>query len=280
MSYDDDYDDVRSRRLPAQTRTRTRLPEEEDLSPRAPASPRRSLLTIAGVIVLLLAAIVFASRTGGGDGEGDGGDGQGGGAQAQETAPSGEQPVEGEAGGIPSGFARTEQGAQSAAANYAVALEGEGMFDAAERQAIVETVYAPDVAAERRADLDAAYSDAAFLTGIGLEEDGAVPQGMDFVSRVVPVGTYVVEFGEDGGSARVAVWYSALFGLAGVESVNPVTESWYTSTYDLVWADGDWKVTGSSQEDGPVPVARDQRASSAEEMSDAVERFGGFTYAR
>ncbi|MGP3967114.1 hypothetical protein [Streptomyces sp. 6N223] len=278
MSYGDDLDDLRARRLPVQTRTRTRLPEEEDPSPRQPASPRRSLVTILGVIVLLLGAIVIANQTGGGGSEGSASDEPAGGGQAEATAPSGELPVEGEVAGIPSGFAQTEQGAESAAANYAVALEGEGMFDAEQRQAIVGAVYAPDVAAERSADLDAAYSDPDFLTRIGLEEDGEVPAGMDFVSRVVPVGTSVVEFGAD--SARVAVWYSALFGLAGVESTNPVTESWYTTTYDLVWADGDWKVTGSSQEDGPVPVARDQRASSAEEMSDAVERFGGFTYAR
>jgi hypothetical protein len=279
MSYDDDYDDARSRRLPAQTRTRTRLPEEDEGSQRAPASPRRSLVTIVGVIVLLLGAIVIANRNGDGGGEGSASGEPGGGGQAAEaTAPSGERPVEGEAAGVPSGFAQTEEGAQSAAANYLVALEGEGMFDAGQRQAIVGAVYAPDIAAERGADLDTAYSDPDFLTGIGLEDDGEVPDGMDFVSRVVPVGTTVVEFNND--SARVAVWYSALFGLAGIESTNPVTESWYTTTYDLAWVGGDWKVTGSSQEDGPVPVARDQRASSAEEMSDAVERFGGFTYAR
>jgi hypothetical protein len=278
MSFGDDYDDVRSRRLPAQTRTRTRLPEDDEASPRPPASPRRSLVTIVGVIVLLLGAIVVANQTGGDGGEGDAGDEQVSGGEVRETAPSGEQPVEGELNGIPSGFAQTEEGAESAAANYAVALEGEEMFDPELRQAIVDAVYAPDVAAERSADLDAVYSDPGFLTGIGLEEDGSAPDGMDFVSRVVPVGTYVVEFGTD--SARVEVWYSALFGLAGTESVNPVTESWYTTTYDLVWAGGDWKVSASSQEDGPVPVARDQRASSAEEMSDAVERFGGFTYAR
>lgn len=280
MSYGDDYDDVRSRRLPVQGRagTRTRLPEEEEPARRPAASPRRSLVTVVSVIVLLLAAIVIANRTGGDGGGGSDEPGGGGGEAGEATAPSGERPVDTEPGAIPGGFAQTERGAQSAAANYAVLLEGEGMFDAEQRRAIVETVYAPDVAAGRADDLDAAYTDPGFLDSVGLEADGQPPPGMDFVSRVLPVGTSVEEFGD--GTARVAVWYSALFGVAGLESVNPVTESWYTATYELVWSGGDWRVTGSEQVEGPVPVARDQRASSAEEMSEAVERFGGFTYAR
>ena len=41
----------------------------------------------------------------------------------------GGKPVTGQSGGIASGFARTAQGAQSAAANYAVALGSDGMFN-------------------------------------------------------------------------------------------------------------------------------------------------------
>jgi hypothetical protein len=276
MSYGDDYEDERARRLPAQTRTR--LPDDVDGSPRPPASPRRSLVTIVGVIVLLLAAIVIANQTGSGDGDGESSDEQGSDGQAEPTAPTGEQPVDGSNSGIPSGFAQTEQGAESAAANYAVALGGEGMFDPAQRPGIVSAVYSPEVAASRAADLEAAYTDPDFLERIGLSESGDAPEGMTFVSRIIPVGTTVVEFSES--TATVDVWYSSLFGLAGTESTNPVSESWYTSTYDLVWINDDWKVTDFSQEDGPVPVARDQRASTSDEMAEAVEEFGGFTYAR
>src|SRR4051794_38037832 len=117
MSYGDDYEDPRARRAPAQTRTR--LPEDEEATPRQPASPKRSLATIVAVAVLLLAAIVVANQTGG-DGDGDTDDQSEG--QSQPTAPTGEQPVDGTMNGIPSGFDQTEQGAESAAANYAVAL--------------------------------------------------------------------------------------------------------------------------------------------------------------
>ncbi|WP_156725729.1 hypothetical protein [Streptomyces apocyni] len=259
--------------------TRTRLPEGRDIygGARRPARSSRSLVTVVGVVVLLIAAIAFANR---GDGGGDGSsDNDGGGKPgAAPTAASGQDPVTGKAGGIPTGYTRDREGAQSAAANYAVALGSDGMFDAGRRQEIVSTVYAPDVAAQRQGDLDKVYSDTKFLTSIGLNEDGSPPKDQTFVSRFSPLGTKVEKYSD--GTARVAVWYSALFGLAGTGSPNPVSESWYTNTFDLKWVDGDWKVTDFEQEEGPAPVARDQTASTAEEMAEAVEQFGGFTYAR
>jgi hypothetical protein len=142
----------------------------------------------------------------------------------------------------------------------------------------VRAVYAPHVADQRTSDLDKVYSGKDFLQRIGLNADGKPPSGMTFVSRTNPVGTKVDKFSGD--SATVSVWYSSLFGLAGKGSTNPVAESWYTNTFQLRWTKGDWKVADFTQKDGPTPVGRDQRASSAEDMSNAVERFGGFTYAR
>ncbi len=263
--------------------TRTRLPGEDGdvhgVGRRPAGRPGRSLLMVVSVVVLLIAAIAFANRGGSSGPEDDQADGPAGGG-AQPTAPTGEMPVQGadSATGIPSGFPQTEQGAQSAAANYAVALGGDQMYLDAKRAAIVNTVYAPGIAEQRLQELNKVYTDPKFLQRIGLEADGTAPDGLTFVSRTSPVGAKVVEYG--GTNARVAVWYSALFGLAGEGSQNPVTESWYTNTFDLRWVDGDWRVLDFEQEEGPVPVGRDQRASSAEEMSDAVEEFGGFTYAR
>lgn len=152
------------------------------------------------------------------------------------------------------------------------------MFDRDRRRAVITAVYAPEVAAARQGDLDRVYSGQDFLTSIGLNADGTTPAGLTFISRSNPVGTKVVKF--NGDSASVAVWYSALFGLAGEGSKNPVSESWFTNTFELAWIDGDWNVTDFSQKDGPTPVGRDQAASSAEDMANAVEQFGGFTYAR
>lgn len=261
--------------------TRTRLPDGDADHPhtRRPVRNSRSIVTITGVVVLLIAAIAFANRGGTGDDDtASPGAKSSGAAGSAPTAATGTKPVQGKNGTIASGFAQDEQGAQSAAANYSVALVSDGMFDKERRREISEAVYAPDVAAARRGDLDKVYSQESFLTSIGLNPNGKAPEGLTFISRANPVGTKIEKYLGD--TATVAVWYSALFGLAGEGSKNPVSESWYTTTYELKWVDGDWKVTDFTQKDGPVPVGRDQAASSAEEMADAVQGFGGFTYAR
>lgn len=259
--------------------TRTRLPEGGgDVyggARRGGRSSSRSLVTVVGVVVLLIAAIAFANR-GGEDSPSTSGDENQ--PNSSSTAASGTRPVDGKAAGIPGGFARDEQGAGSAAANYSVVLGSAEMFNTARRHEIVDTVYAPDVATSRQADLDSAYSSEEFLANIGLSKDGAAPEGQTFISRVIPVGTKATAFSTS--AATVEVWYTSLFGLSGNGSTNPVSESWYTTTYQLKWVDNDWKVTDFQQKDGPVPVGRDQRASTADDMTKAVEEYGGFTYAR
>ncbi|MEU6685032.1 hypothetical protein [Streptomyces sp. NPDC046832] len=256
--------------------TRTRLPDPGDAfgDPRRRTSSR-SLVTVVGVVVLLIAAIAFANR-GDGDTESSGSDRDDAGSSA--TAPTGQRPVKSKTDDIPTGYAHTEQGAQSAATNYGIALGSADMYNLEKRHAIVNTVYAPDVAAARLPEFDQVYSKESFLEKLGLTKDGAAPSGQTFVSRVIPVGTKVTSYNDT--SASVALWYTSLFGLSGETSKNPVTESWYTTTYQLKWVGGDWKVTDFTQKDGPVPVGRDQRASTAEDMSKAVEEYGGFTYAR
>ncbi|MFE1953764.1 MULTISPECIES: hypothetical protein [Streptomyces] len=254
--------------------TRTRLPEGSgDVyggARRPVRSSSRSLVTVVGVVVLLIAAIAFANRgDGGSSDEGDGSSGPR--AGAAPTAASGTKPVD-------SGFAHDEQGVQSAAANYAVQLGSADMFDKAKRDRIVDAVYTPAVASARRGDLDKVYSSESFLTGIGLSKDGVAPSGSTFVSRIIPVGTRTTAY--KGDTATVSIWYSSLFGLTGEGTQNPVSESWYTNSYKMRWVDGDWKVEDFTQKDGPVPVGRDQRASTADDMAKAVREYGGFTYAR
>lgn len=267
-------------RDPAGLTTRTRLPDSEGgTAGRQPARPGRSLVTVVGVVVLLIAAIAFANRGGGGGGDDDSAsDDTRQGAAVQPTAPTGGEPAKGSDNGVASGFPHTKQGAQSAAANYSVALGGDGMFHKDQRQKIVDTVYAPDVAEKRKKALDKVYTRPGFLKSVGLHGDGAAPKGMTFVSRVNPVGTKSEDYSDS--KATVSVWYSSLFGLAGDGSKNPVSESWYTDTYDLEWTKGAWKVVGSKSKEGPAPVGKDQAASSAQKMADAVKGFGGFTYAR
>ncbi|MEV8478748.1 hypothetical protein [Streptomyces sp. NPDC051173] len=266
--------------------TRTRLPEGE-ADPYGPnRRPRgggrggglssRHLITVVGVVVLLIAAIAFANRGGGSSSDSDT---SGGKASAQPTAPTGVKPVTGKDGatGIASGFAHTEQGAQSAASNYAVALGGDGMFKTDTRHAIVDSVHTPDAAPALQTALDKAYS-ADFFKNVGLNTDGSAPKGLTFVSRTVPVGTKATAYSDD--EATVAVWCTGLVGLAGQGSTKPVTQTWFTMTQKLRWVGNDWKIASSDQKQGPAPVSGDVPAAGAEEITNAVNGYGGFTYAR
>lgn len=259
--------------------TRTRLPEGNsgDIygGARRPVRSSRSLITVVGVVVLLIAAIAFANR-GGGD-EADAAPTTGTAGAAAPTAATGIRPVTGKNGQIPMGFARDEQGAQSAASNYAVAMGSEGMFNAARRHEIVDTVYTPEAAARLKGPQDEAYS-AEFLKKLGLDAEGNPPAGNSFVSRTIPVGAKVDSFAGD--AAKVSVWYTGLIGMSGPDSKDPVSTTWMTWTFDLRWTNNDWKVADDSQKSGPAPVPGDVTASTADEISKAVEEFGGFTYAR
>jgi hypothetical protein len=260
------------------TGTRVRLPDDDPYggARRPGRGSSRSMVTVVGVVVILIAAIAFANR--GGDGtSSESPTGEGNKPKTTSTAATGTKPVESKTGGIPSGFAHTEQGAQSAAANYAVALGSTGMFKKDSRHTLVDTVYTTDAAAKLQTAMDQAYT-ADFLARMGLDADGNAPEGDTFVSRVVPVGTTVQAYSDS--TAKVAVWYLGLIGMSGADTTDPVTSSWKTWTFDLSWSDGDWKISADTQKDGPAPVPGDDQAATSDEISKAIEEYGGFTYAR
>ncbi|MGW3852313.1 hypothetical protein [Streptomyces fagopyri] len=261
--------------------TRTRLPDRPgDVygGARRGRSSSRSLVTVVGVVVLLIAAIAFANR--GGDDSSSSRDGGGNGGAKSGTSPtaaSGERPVDSKSGNIPAGFAHSEQGAQSAAANYAVALGSTDMFHTDKRHTIVDTIYTSAAAGQLQAPMDEAYS-TGFLDKLGLDANGNPPNGSTFVSRTVPVGTKAQQYSAP--AARISVWYMGLIGMSGQGSTDPVSSTWKTWTFDLRWDKGDWKIVTDSQKDGPAPVPGDDKAAASDEISKAIEEYGGFTYAR
>ncbi|MFJ4523281.1 hypothetical protein ACIP4Y_20375 [Streptomyces sp. NPDC088810] len=258
--------------------TRTRLPDPDPYggAPRRPhRTSSRSLVTVVGVVVLLIAAIAFANR--GDDAPADNPTTKDSRPQASSTAPSGTRPVQTTTGTIPSGFAHTAQGAQSAAANYAVVLWSDGMVDTANRHSLIEAVADPSAVSRLQSVFDANYS-ADFLKNIGLNPDGSVPKDATFVDRTLPAGTKTTSYSDD--TATVEVWCNTLFGLAGESSNNPVTSGWSTVTFTLKWNGRDWKVLETSQRTGPTPITGDNPVSGADEIGKAVKEFGGFTYAR
>ncbi|MEU1480815.1 hypothetical protein [Streptomyces sp. NPDC005760] len=242
---------------------------------RSPRSSSRSLVTVVGVIVLLIAAIAFANR--GGDGGASSAEGVGGQPKTSTTAPSGTKPVRSTPGAIPTGYAHDTQGAQSAAANYATVLVSADILKPARRAELVQQVFVTDKQAALTAKFDKAYS-AEFLSKLGLDQNGDAAAGHTYVSRTVPIGTKVTSASDT--SAAVEVWCTGLYGTAGADSTDPVTSDWFTMTLHMRWAGNDWKVDSFSQKDGPAPVPGDDKASSADEMAKAVQEYGGFTYAR
>ncbi|MCQ0023395.1 hypothetical protein M4914_10825 [Streptomyces somaliensis DSM 40738] len=287
MSFGDEYEGGGGRGRGGRggaERTRTRFPGNEPADDfgddfggpaRRPPRSSRSLVTVVGVVVLLIAAIAFANRSGG-DGGKDTAKAPREGAPPP-TAATGTKPVTGKDGTIPAGFSHDEQGAQSAAANYAVALVSAEILKPRQRPEILRRVFVPSKASELEADFARAYSPQ-FLAKLGLDADGNAAPGMTYVSRTAPMGTKVIQM--DSQAAIIEVWCTGVFGTAGVGSTNPVTSDWFTMIVKLQWSGGDWKVESFSQKEGPAPVSADRTASDADEIAQAVEEFGGFTYAR
>jgi hypothetical protein len=232
---------------------------------------------VVGVVVLLIAAIAFANLGGGGN-DGASSSGSGGDkAGSAPTAATGTKPVTGKNGSIASGFAHDAQGAQSAAANYSVALVSADILKPVQRAAIVRQVFVASKVDELEAKFNEAYNKT-FLDKVGLDENGNAAAGMTYVSRTAPVGTKVTQ--SSATSTTVEVWCTGVFGTAGVSSTNPVSNDWFTMTLKLQWEANDWKVDSFSQKEGPAPVNADRTASNADEIAKAVEEYGGFTYAR
>ncbi|WP_328739707.1 hypothetical protein OHA91_20355 [Streptomyces erythrochromogenes] len=276
MSNDDQYGGAGYGEVGGTGQTRTRLPE----APADPYGPARrtsraprSLVTVVGVVVLLIAAIAFANQAPDTPDDRPADDAP----AATSTTATGTDPVTGKQGGLPSGFAQDQQGAQSAAANFAVALGSDAMFNPARRHSIVDAMAEESSRTRLQAAFDADYS-AGLLAQIGLTKDGLAPTGSTFVNRTIPAGAKVKNF--SAGSASVDVWCIGMFGLTGDKSTRPVTSSWFTISMTLKWNGSDWKVVETSQKDGPTPVTGDVPVSTSDEIGSAVTEFGGFTYAR
>jgi hypothetical protein len=260
-----------------QPQTRTRLPVGDPAAGGAPVHRRlRTLAVVLGVVVVLVVIVAVVNR---GNGPGSGATAASGGsadgASSAPTAPTGTNPVSTTSNGIATGFPQTEEGAQSAATNYSVALGSSDMYWSQTRHKIVDTVTDPTVTAQLQSRFDQAYDSQAQQLGL---QNGVAPSGLTFVCRPAPVGTKLDSYGGDRATAEV--WSSGLIGLAGQGSTNPVTQYWFTLTIQLHWTNGDWKVVSYSQKDGPTPVTGSQPASDPSAMAGAVSSFGGYRYAR
>lgn len=180
--------------------------------------------------------------------------------------------------GVPVGWDHSEAGAVGAATNYTSALaSSELMFDAARRGAAVDTVAAPQSRARLRRDLeDQAKVIAASFFGLQ-DADRALAQveASKVVFQTIPVRYHLDAY--DGTHARVSIWQTGIGGYQ--DSSLPPQEAWGMTTVQLQWIDKDWKETGATVTDGPVPVADSNPPTPAPDLIREVQQFKDYHYA-
>ena len=159
--------------------------------------------------------------------------------------------------GMPVGFSSDVDGAVAAATAYTVVLGGPLLFDEDLDQAL--SVAATD---DARADLEAQFTPGADLLVERLNLDDA-----EVVASTAPAGYRIDSFAA-GEEASIAVW-AAGFMIAGS---TPIPAGWTTTTVDLVWTDGDWKLAGLRSTDGPEPP-HGAEPGAVVHVVEQIERF-------
>ena len=175
--------------------------------------------------------------------------------------------------GVGIGYARTQQGAVAAAANYTSVLSSDLLLDTTRRRAAIDALAAP----EAKARLQKTFDQAVVSLRQGLGVTGGADDGTQVLLRATPVGWRVEDY--DNGAAKVAIWVTSVGGSIGGKVPVPIREGWGTTTVTLRWAGGDWKQVESTTTDGPVPIADVAPPTAAPELIDKANEFKEFTYA-
>jgi hypothetical protein len=180
--------------------------------------------------------------------------------------------------GVPVGWDHSEAGAVGAATNYTAALaSSELMFDAAKRAAAVGTVAAPQARKRLARDLEEqAKLIAASFFGMK-DADAALARvvASKVVFQTIPVRYRLDAY--DGAHARVSIWQTGVGGYQ--DSSLPPQEAWGMTTVQLQWIDKDWKETGATVTDGPVPVADSNPPTPAPDLIHELQQFKDYHYA-
>ena len=166
----------------------------------------------------------------------------------------------------PAGFARTRDGAVSAAATYVDSLDGRVLLDPTALSRRIAEI----ASSEAREDLVRAYVAAAEQTRKQLGV-GTVPEPV-VILRTSPVGYRIDRFTTAG--ATVAIWR---VGIVGSGATAAPQQSWRTETVSLVWENKTWKVAALVSETGPTPpLPGSASTSEASELFTAIPEFEEF----
>jgi hypothetical protein len=175
--------------------------------------------------------------------------------------------------GVGVGYARSQEGAVAAAANFTRVLSSELILDTRQRRAAIDVLAAP----EARGRLQRTFDQAVASLRQGLGVTGAAAKDAQVLLRATPVGWRVEDYSPR--SAKVAIWVTSVGGSIGGAQPVPIREAWGTTTVTLRWAGGDWKQVDSTTVDGPVPIADVAPPTAAPELLGKANEFKEFTYA-
>jgi hypothetical protein len=184
--------------------------------------------------------------------------GTGGGVAAADAAPSPARVV----AGVRVGWPHSRAGAQSAAEEYLEALWGPRLLDEGQRDAVIQTIAAPESIASYTSSiataLDAVDQSTHLLRDVASGTPGVYLTRALATPQIAPGGA-----GYTGDTAELTVWIIQIQGAATTQLALP-RDSYSTVTVDLRWVGapggGDWKLVRTLSRPGPAP-ARDMQVS-------------------
>jgi len=175
--------------------------------------------------------------------------------------------------GVGVGYDHSQQGAVAAAANFTRVLSSDLILDTSRRRAAIAALAAPSAKARLQRTFDQAV--VPLRKGLGVSD--TANDGAQVLLRATPVGWRVEDYSDE--KAKVAIWVTSVGGSVGGTVAAPIREGWGTTTVELRWVGGDWKLAESTTTDGPVPIADVAPPTAAGELVDKANEFKEFTYA-
>ena len=175
--------------------------------------------------------------------------------------------------GVGVGYDHSQQGAVAAAANFTRVLSSDLILDTSRRRAAIAALAAPSAKARLQRTFDQAV--VPLRKGLGVSD--SANDGAQVLLRATPVGWRVEDYSDE--KAKVAIWVTSVGGSVGGTVAAPIREGWGTTTVELRWVGGDWRLAESTTTDGPVPIADVSPPTAAPELVDKASQFKEFTYA-
>lgn len=165
-----------------------------------------------------------------------------------------------EVGGIPTGYAQTEEGAVAAAANFNLLSGRDDLLSREALTSAMQTFAAPS-----------------WKTDAAKQAENGYEYVVETYGDDADVSTAVLRYDVSEYSANQAVvklWTVTL--LSGSARPN-VDEVWGIVTINLEWVDGDWRVSGIESSPGPAPVdlPSDQPDQPASALMEEFDEFEG-----